>query len=69
VRTATPAQWERLVEVDLPTVRDAGFTEIEPGSVTAIAELRRERAQGAGGLSRSGLDHQPTDGFPGAEAG
>jgi peptidyl-tRNA hydrolase len=41
VRTATPEQWGRLVEADLPTVRDAGFTEIAPGSVTAIAELRR----------------------------
>jgi len=41
VRTATPEQWSRLAAADLPTVRDAGFTEIAPGSVTAIAQLVR----------------------------
>jgi peptidyl-tRNA hydrolase len=41
VRTASPEQWDKLAASDLPTVRDAGFTEIAPGSVTAIAELRR----------------------------
>ncbi len=41
VRTATARQWSRLTALDLPTVRDAGFTEIAPGSVTAIAELDR----------------------------
>ena len=41
VRTATPEQWARLVDADLPMVRDAGFTEIAPGSATAIAELER----------------------------
>lgn len=39
VRTATPAQWATLAAADLPTVRDAGFTEVVPGSMTAIVEL------------------------------
>jgi peptidyl-tRNA hydrolase len=41
VRTASRDQWSRLVNDELPTVRDAGFTEIAPGSVTAIAQLVR----------------------------
>jgi peptidyl-tRNA hydrolase len=41
VRTATREQWERLAAAGLPTVRDAGFTEIAAGSVTAIAQLER----------------------------
>ena len=41
VREATRAQWARLAAAGLPTVRDAGFTEIAPGSVTVIAELER----------------------------
>ncbi|HEV2636963.1 MAG TPA: peptidyl-tRNA hydrolase [Actinocrinis sp.] len=39
VRTATPEQWHKLAAADLPTVRDAGFTEVTPGSTTAIAQL------------------------------
>lgn len=39
VRTATPDRWRDLAARDLPTVRDAGFTEVTPGSMTAIAEL------------------------------
>jgi peptidyl-tRNA hydrolase len=41
VRTATPAHWARLVAAGLPTVHDAGFTEIAPGTATAAAELER----------------------------
>jgi peptidyl-tRNA hydrolase len=42
VRTATKEQWAALVARDeLPIVRDAGFTEVAPGSATAIAELER----------------------------
>jgi peptidyl-tRNA hydrolase len=41
VREATRERWARLSAADLPTVRDAGFTEIAPGSVTVIAELER----------------------------
>jgi peptidyl-tRNA hydrolase len=39
VRTATREAWARLVRAGLPVVRDAGFTEIAPGSATALAEF------------------------------
>jgi peptidyl-tRNA hydrolase len=39
VRTAAPQYWKTLAEAGLPTVRDAGFTEVAPGSTTAVAEL------------------------------
>ncbi|MGW2560487.1 peptidyl-tRNA hydrolase [Streptomyces sp. NPDC001514] len=38
VRTAHPGRWAELVTSGLPTVRDAGFTEIAPGSVTVVAD-------------------------------
>ncbi|GAA3066824.1 aminoacyl-tRNA hydrolase [Streptosporangium carneum] len=38
VRTAEPALWAELVDSGLPTVRDAGFTEIAPGSCTVVAD-------------------------------
>ncbi len=38
VRTADRISWQRLSAADLPMVRDAGFTEVEPGSVTVIGE-------------------------------
>lgn len=38
VRTATPSGWEKLLAGGGPVVRDAGFTEIEPGSCTVAAE-------------------------------
>lgn len=42
VRTATPGQWSVLAASDdLPIVRDAGFTEVAPGSATAVADLER----------------------------
>jgi len=45
VRTASPEQWAALAaSTDLPMVRDAGFTEVAPGSCTVIADhpaLRR----------------------------
>ena len=37
VRTAAPALWARLASAGLPTVRDAGFTEVAPDSTTVIA--------------------------------
>ncbi|WP_405069175.1 peptidyl-tRNA hydrolase [Kribbella sp. NBC_01510] len=37
VRTASPAQWRRLLTSGLPVVQDAGFTEVAPGSRTVIA--------------------------------
>lgn len=38
VRTASPAQWRELTTSGLPVVRDAGFTEIAPGSCTVVAD-------------------------------
>ena len=38
VRTATPARWAELLASGLPLVQDAGFTEVEPGSRTVIAD-------------------------------
>ncbi|MEU9350957.1 peptidyl-tRNA hydrolase [Streptomyces griseoloalbus] len=38
VRTAGPSHWPGLVKSGLPTVRDAGFTEIAPGSCTVVAD-------------------------------
>ncbi|MDI3419288.1 peptidyl-tRNA hydrolase [Streptomyces luteolus] len=38
VRTATPADWPTLTTSGLPVVRDAGFTEIAPGSCTVVAD-------------------------------
>lgn len=38
VRTATPAHWPSLTTGTLPEVRDAGFTEIAPGSCTVVAD-------------------------------
>ncbi|MER5479492.1 aminoacyl-tRNA hydrolase [Streptomyces sp. NPDC002734] len=44
VRTASAERWAELLRSGLPVVRDAGFTEIAPGSCTVIADhpaLRR----------------------------
>ncbi|MEV7286164.1 aminoacyl-tRNA hydrolase [Streptomyces sp. NPDC093252] len=44
VRTAEAAEWRTLTSSGLPVVRDAGFTEIAPGSCTVVADhpaLRR----------------------------
>ncbi|MFJ4584763.1 peptidyl-tRNA hydrolase [Streptomyces echinatus] len=38
VRTAGSADWARLTGGALPLVRDAGFTEIAPGSCTVVAD-------------------------------
>ncbi|MCT7357091.1 peptidyl-tRNA hydrolase [Streptomyces sp. 15-116A] len=38
VRTARPADFSALVGSGLPLVRDAGFTEIAPGSCTVVAD-------------------------------
>lgn len=37
-RSATVADFKRMVAAGLPVVRDAGFTEIEPGSCTFVAQ-------------------------------
>jgi peptidyl-tRNA hydrolase len=41
VRVAGRADWDRLLRRDLPVVRDAGFTEVAPGTCTAVAEILR----------------------------
>lgn len=38
VRTATAEDWPALTTSGLPVVRDAGFTEIAPGSCTVVSE-------------------------------
>ncbi|NBE51685.1 peptidyl-tRNA hydrolase [Streptomyces boluensis] len=38
VRTAVPDRWRELTTSGLPVVRDAGFTEIAPGSCTVVAD-------------------------------
>ncbi|WP_436739483.1 peptidyl-tRNA hydrolase [Streptomyces sp. BBFR102] len=38
VRTAAVGRWKELAASGLPVVRDAGFTEIAPGSCTVVAE-------------------------------
>jgi peptidyl-tRNA hydrolase len=38
VRTASPARWKSLTAGRLPVVRDAGYTEIAPGSCTVVAD-------------------------------
>ncbi|MFF5366953.1 aminoacyl-tRNA hydrolase [Streptomyces sp. NPDC013187] len=53
VRTADAAHWPGLTGSGLPLVRDAGFTEIAPGSCTVVADhpaLRRE-PHGNGGAA------------------
>ncbi|MFF2012776.1 peptidyl-tRNA hydrolase [Streptomyces sp. NPDC058195] len=45
VATAAPERWQELTTSGLPVVRDAGFTEIAPGSCTVVADhpaLRRD---------------------------
>jgi peptidyl-tRNA hydrolase len=46
VRTADPADWPGLLAAGLPSVRDAGFTEVAPGSATAVADLPWLRRRG-----------------------
>uniref|UniRef100_A0AAU2V063 peptidyl-tRNA hydrolase n=1 Tax=Streptomyces sp. NBC_00003 TaxID=2903608 RepID=A0AAU2V063_9ACTN len=45
VRTADPAAWRELTLSGLPVVRDAGFTEIAPGSCTVVADHPALRAR------------------------
>lgn len=39
VRVADRTAWAALLDRDLPVVRDAGFTEVAPGTCTAVADL------------------------------
>ncbi|MET9431173.1 MULTISPECIES: peptidyl-tRNA hydrolase [unclassified Streptomyces] len=39
VRTAEPARWAELTASGRPVVRDAGFTEVAPGSCTVVADF------------------------------
>jgi peptidyl-tRNA hydrolase len=45
VRTATRSQWSALLRTTLPVVQDAGFTEVEPGSCTVVADHPALRGQ------------------------
>jgi NTP pyrophosphatase (non-canonical NTP hydrolase) len=45
VRTASRTEWPALAASGLPVVRDAGFTEIAPGSCTVVADLPALRGQ------------------------
>ncbi|MEU3615014.1 aminoacyl-tRNA hydrolase [Streptomyces sp. NPDC006872] len=45
VRTAPPERWRELTASGLPLVRDAGFTEIAPGSCTVVADHPALRAR------------------------
>ncbi|WP_069767573.1 MULTISPECIES: peptidyl-tRNA hydrolase [unclassified Streptomyces] len=45
VRTADRQTWRELISSGLPLVRDAGFTEIAPGSCTVVAEHPALRAR------------------------
>ena len=36
VRDGTPAQWQDAVDRGMPVVHDGGFTEVEPGTATAL---------------------------------
>jgi peptidyl-tRNA hydrolase len=44
VRTAAPDAWPALTTSGLPVVRDAGFTEIAPGSCTVVGDMPELRA-------------------------
>ncbi|MET9696570.1 peptidyl-tRNA hydrolase [Streptomyces sp. NPDC006529] len=45
VRTAAPGRWAALTGSGLPVVRDAGFTEIAPGSCTVVSDHPALRAR------------------------
>ncbi|MFI9719972.1 peptidyl-tRNA hydrolase [Streptomyces sp. NPDC052396] len=45
VRTAPRERWTELADSGLPVVRDAGFTEITPGSCTVVADHPALRAR------------------------
>ncbi|MGW2995221.1 aminoacyl-tRNA hydrolase, partial [Streptomyces sp. NPDC001193] len=51
VRTAPRERWAELSASGLPVVRDAGFTEIAPGSATVVADHPALRTRLAGRLS------------------
>jgi peptidyl-tRNA hydrolase len=51
VRTASPHRWDQLVASGLPSVRDAGHTELAAGSMTVVVEPpRARRGEGNAGL-------------------
>jgi hypothetical protein len=41
VRDATPGQWQAAVDAGHPVVHDGGFTEVEPGTATAVFTVAR----------------------------
>ena len=51
VRVADASRWAGLKGSGLPVVRDAGFTEVDPGTRTAVADLPWLRQDGAAGTT------------------
>ncbi|WP_406185460.1 aminoacyl-tRNA hydrolase [Streptomyces sp. NBC_01006] len=51
VRTAPRERWAELSGSGLPVVRDAGFTEIAPGSATVVSDHPSLRARLGGGVT------------------
>ena len=41
VRDASPAEWEAAIRRGAPVVHDGGFTEVEPGTATALFTVAR----------------------------
>jgi peptidyl-tRNA hydrolase len=49
VREASPRQWAVAVDAGAPVVRDGGFTEVEPGTATALFVAASARPAGRNG--------------------
>ncbi|WP_435847860.1 peptidyl-tRNA hydrolase [Streptomyces fradiae] len=71
VRTALPGRWAELVASGRPVVRDAGFTEIAPGSATVVSDFTPAAAApperpGTSGAAPAGTPAGATAGAPAA---
>ncbi|WP_374985197.1 peptidyl-tRNA hydrolase [Streptomyces fradiae] len=73
VRTARPGRWAELVAGGRPVVRDAGFTEIAPGSATVVSDFTPAAAApperpGTSGAATAGATAGTPAGAPAASA-